>query len=95
MIAIHILVKNATQARAIAEELFQRKLTTKGVVMENAMLLEQDLATEWYGVMLIALTKAIHYNEVFAILQQLFPNEIPNIYALPIINTNIQSSQST
>ncbi|HRJ29914.1 MAG TPA: hypothetical protein PLV21_06605 [Cyclobacteriaceae bacterium] len=90
MIAIHILVKNTTEARVIAEELFQRKLTTKGIVIENAMLLEQDLATELYGVMLITLTKANHYNEVLAILQQLFPKEIPNMYALPIINTNIQ-----
>lgn len=90
MIAIHILVKNTTEARAIAEELLQRKLTTKGLVIENAMLLEQDLATEWYGVMLITLTKASNYNEVLAILHQLFPNEMPNTYALPIINTNIQ-----
>lgn len=90
MIAIHILVKNTVQARVIAEELFQRELVTKSVVIENAILLEQDMATECYGVMLITFTKAIHYNEIRTILQQLFPNEAPNIYALPIINTNIQ-----
>lgn len=93
MIAIHILVKNTIQARTIAEELFKRKLIAKGVVIENTMLLESDMDTEWYGVMLITLTKAIHYDDVVNVLQQLFPTEVPNIYALPIVNSNIQIMQ--
>lgn len=73
-----------------SEELLKRELILKGVVIENTMLLESDINTEWYGVMLITLTKAIHYNEVVRVLQQLFSTEVPTIYALPIVNSNIQ-----
>lgn len=90
MITLHIIAKNSIQAIAIAKELFKRNYIIKAMITENTLLIEQDDSRNSSCTLLIIICKAVHSSDIAVIIKQLFSNDEPMFYALPIINTNIK-----
>ena len=92
MIATHYYTKNNQIAEVITTELFKKNLIFKASTIETANhLYFQDNKTICKNfVLLITLGKAIHFSEIKLILSQLFPNDSPFYYAVPILNCSEQ-----
>ena len=92
---LHILVKNKHTAKSIATELFNRKLIFNAVINENITSLEQNGTEiiEKKMTMLITLGKAINYTEVTTLINQMFANDMPVFYSIPILNYNSDANK--
>lgn len=92
MIATHIYTKNKEIAQVISTELFKKNLIFKASTIETANHIDfQDNKTTINSfVLLITLGKAIHFSEIKLILSQLFPNDSPFYYAVPVLNCSEQ-----
>lgn len=92
---LHIFVKSKHAAKAIAVELFNRKLILNAVINENITSLEQNGTEiiEKNMTVLITLGKAINYTEITALINQMFSNDTPLVYSMPILNHNSDANK--
>ena len=75
-------------ATVIARELFNQKLIFKASLHANVTTFEQTETelVEKDMTLLIVIGKAMNYPEATALINQMFPNDKPVFYSIPVIN---------
>ncbi len=94
MMTLQIIVKNKQIAKAIAHEMFNRKLIYNAIINENVTSFEQS-GTELIEksmAMLITTGRAMNYADATVLIKQMFPTDEPVFYSIPVLNYNNPSN---
>ena len=88
MMVLHVFTKNRNMATVIARELFDQKLIFNASLHANVTTFEQTETelVEKDMTLLIVIGKAMNYPEATALINQMFPNDKPVFYSIPVIN---------
>ena len=80
--------KNRNMATVTARELFDQKLIFNASLHANVTTFEQTETelVEKDMTLLIVIGKAMNYPEATALINQMFPNDKPVFYSIPVIN---------
>lgn len=94
MIALHLLSKSATQAEEIALFLLKEKLIVNAQIINNVTHLstnkeEPDTTTAH---LVIGKTKALLFQAIDDALRNIYKENLPEIYSLPIVNMDWEQS---
>lgn len=90
MMALHIFTKNRNMATEMARELFNKKLIFNAFINDNVTTFEQT-GTELIEkdmTLLTVIGRAMNYPKATALIDQMFPNDKPVFYSIPLINYN-------
>ena len=88
MMVLHVFTKNRNMTTVIARELFIKKLIFNASLHANVTTFEQTETEliEKDMTLLIVIGKAMNYPEATALINQMFPNDKPVFYSIPVIN---------
>ena len=89
MVLIHVLTKDSTQASAVTEVLIKEDLVLNVVRRSPVELTEKDASgqlTSTSRTFLMAQTKALLFNKIDQRLRELYGDDMPALYSVPIVN---------
>lgn len=89
MILLHIVTNNEEQALDIVDFLDEQKLILDAIVLKNAMLIKRNekgmmQSTKQYLIM--GKTKSLLFATIDKKLHDRYPENMPVLYSLPIVN---------
>lgn len=96
MIQLHIISRDARQAKEITTLLFEEKLVLNEVIVNDVTGRhpnDSGQLTSIEEVLIIGTTKALLFNAIDELLQLKYPDNMPIIYAVPIIYMNMEQTE--
>ena len=95
MILIQIITNERKRAFEIADFLIEQKLLLDAVIDENVIVREKDESAQFHTVTktrLMGKTKALLFEYIDKKLQEMYPNDMPTLYSVPIVHMDWEQS---
>ena len=95
MIQLHIICQDRDQAKEITTLLYEEKLVTNELIINDVTGRhpnDNGELTSIKEVLIIGTTKALLFNTIDELLQLKYPDDMPVIYATPIVYMNADQS---
>lgn len=95
MIIIHIVTKDKEHALEIADLMIEQKLILDAVIDDHILVREKDEDGSFRTksrARLMGRTKALLFNYIDSKLRELYPDDMPIIYSVPIVNMDWEQS---
>lgn len=89
MILIHILTENKQQAGEITDTLLRDQLVISAVWLKEAVTYQRGdngKPVNMNQTLIMAKTKALLFNKIDSLLRQKYPERMPILYSVPILN---------
>ncbi len=95
MIVLHILAHDDTQAHDLAEYLLRERMWIDPFIEGEGVMLHQDtgVVSEVRRVKLQGKTRAALYDKVHRRIREMYPYQMPDVYAVPIVSMDWEDSQ--
>ena len=96
MILLHIVTKDESQALAISDYLINEKYILNPILLERVTLRRPSDAKELRSekkTLVIAKTKALLFPVIDKYLRATYPDDMPELYSMPIVNMDWQQSE--
>jgi uncharacterized protein involved in tolerance to divalent cations len=88
MIQLHIISNTKKQAREVADWLIYERLAVSATMVQEVITHKSDAegkAGVFDQFLLLAKTRASLFSEIDRLLREKYPDELPSIYAVPIV----------
>lgn len=87
MVLIHILCNSNSQSNDIVEVLLDKKLLFEAIISEKYTFkkLSKGKKESVKKTLVMGTTKALLFTKIIEVINSLFDDDIPQVYALPII----------
>lgn len=95
MVQLHIICNDTEQAKEITTLLFEEKLVLNECIVNDVTGRhpnDKGILTSVKEVFIIATTKALLFSAIDELLQLKYPDNMPIIYATPIVYINTEQS---
>ena len=95
MVLTHILTDTKEQALSCIDILLDKKLLMDASLSEKTTYFKNDTSQKLESksnVLIIGRTKALLFQTIDQVLQQYYPNNMPSLYAVPIVYMNDDQS---
>ena len=95
MIVLHILAHDETQAHDLSEVLLRERLWIDPFIEGEGITLYHDsgVMNEARKVKIHGKTRAALFDQVQRRIRELYPYQIPDVYAVPIVSMNWEDSE--
>jgi uncharacterized protein involved in tolerance to divalent cations len=95
MVLLHIIVEEMDQALEIADFLVKEKLILNAVILEKVIARQAGEDGSFQSqnqILIMGKTKALLFNSVDEQLRAKYPQNMPVLYSLPIVNMDWEQS---
>ncbi len=89
MVLLHVITNDTNQTDEIVDQLITQKLLLSGITIEDVnvkkMGHEGNIISEKQS-LIMGTTKALLFNKIDAFLRDKYPDNVPTVYSIPIVN---------